>query len=232
MNPRHRIAALALGLLVSTGATALDVNVVGLFPNKAVVQIDAGALLTLAVGQKTRDNNVTLLSVTRDGATFEIQGRRVELGMGPARRAASPAADAQANPPAAAPTSHSAEANYAVVRTNDHGSMVADGEVNGMPVRFVVDTGATFITLSAREASHLGIDYRTGQKVAMETANGSAVAYRLKLDTVRVGDMAVHNVEAVIMDGNALPIALLGMSFLNRTDMKREGTVLTLTKRN
>jgi aspartyl protease family protein len=232
MNPRHRIAALALGLLVSTGATALDVNVVGLFPNKAVVQIDAGALLTLAVGQKTRDNNVTLLSVTRDGATFEIQGRRVELGMGPARRAASPAAEAQASSPVAAPTSHSAEANYAVVRTNDHGSMVADGEVNGMPVRFVVDTGATFITLSAREASRLGIDYRTGQKVAMETANGSAVAYRLKLDTVRVGDMAVHNVEAVIMDGNALPIALLGMSFLNRTDMKREGTVLTLTKRN
>src|SRR5450755_4275667 len=216
MNSRHRIASLALGLLVSTGATALDVNVVGLFPNKAVVQIDAGALLTLAVGQKTRDNNVTLLSVTRDGATFDIQGRPVELGMGPARRAASPAA----------------EAKDAVVRTNDNGSMVADGEVNGMPVRFVVDTGATFITLSAREASRLGIDYRTGQKVAMETANGSAIAYRLKLDTVRVGDMAVHNVEAVIMDGNALPVALLGMSFLNRTDMKREGTVLTLTKRN
>jgi aspartyl protease family protein len=57
-------------------------------------------------------------------------------------------------------------------------------------------------------------------------------AYRLKLDTVRVGGVAVQNVDAVITEGNSLPIALLGMSFLNRTDMKREGTILTLTKRN
>ena len=223
MNRRHRIASIAIGLLVSTGATALDVNVVGLFPNKAVVQIDGGALQTLSVGQKTRDN-IILLSVDRDGATFDVQGRRVALTIGPARRQTSPAAAAQTSPAAAA--------NYAVVPTNDRGDLVADGEVNGMPVRFVVDTGATFITLPAREASRLGLDYHNGQKVVMETANGTVFAYRLKLDTVRVGGIAVHNVDAVITEGNSLPIALLGMSFLNRTDMKREGTILTLTKRN
>ena len=85
MDIRHRIASIAIGLLVSTGATALDVNVVGLFPNKAVVQIEGGALQTLSVGQKTREG-IILLSVGRDGATFDIQGRRVELAMGPARR--------------------------------------------------------------------------------------------------------------------------------------------------
>ncbi|HVR93647.1 MAG TPA: TIGR02281 family clan AA aspartic protease [Casimicrobiaceae bacterium] len=223
MNPRHRIASIAIGLLVSTGATALDVNVVGLFPNKAVVQIEGGALQTLSVGQKTRDD-ITLLSVGRDGATFDIQGRRVALAIGPARRQTSPAAAAQTSPAAAA--------NYAVVPTNDRGDLVADGEVNGMPVRFAVDTGATFITLPAREASRLGLDYHNGQKLVMETANGNVFAYRLKLDTVRVGGVAVHNVDAVITEGNSLPIALLGMSFLNRTDMKREGTILTLTKRN
>ena len=222
MNRLHRIASIAIGLLVSTGATALDVNVVGLFPNKAVVQIDGGALQTLSVGQKTRDD-ITLLSVGRDGATFDIQGRRVALAIGPARRQTSPAAAAQTSP--------TAEANYAVVPTNERGDLVADGEVNGMPVRFAVDTGATFITLPAREASRLGLDYHNGQKVAMETANGNVFAYRLKLDTVRVGGVAVHNVDAVITEGNSLPIALLGMSFLNRTDMKREGTILTLTKR-
>ncbi|HEV2038423.1 MAG TPA: TIGR02281 family clan AA aspartic protease [Casimicrobiaceae bacterium] len=222
MNPRHRIASIAIGLLVSTGATALDVNVVGLFPNKAVVQIEGGALQTLSVGQKTRDN-IILLSVDRDGATFDVQGRRVALALGPARRQTSPAAAAQTSPAAAA--------NYAVVPTNDRGDLVADGEVNGMPVRFAVDTGATFITLPAREASRLGLDYHNGQKLVMETANGNVLAYRLKLDTVRVGGVAVHNVDAVVTEGNSLPIALLGMSFLNRTDMKREGTILTLTKR-
>ena len=223
MNPRHRIASIVIGLLVSTGATALDVNVVGLFPNKAVVQIEGGVLQTLSVGQKTRDG-IILLSVDRDGATFDIQGRRVALAIGPARRQTSPAAAAQTSPTAAA--------NYAVVPTNDRGDLVADGEVNGMAVRFAVDTGATFITLPAREASRLGLDYRNGQKVVMETANGTVFAYRLKLDTVRVGGVAVHNVDAVITEGNGLPIALLGMSFLNRTDMKREGTTLTLTQRN
>ena len=223
MNRLHRIASIAIGLLVSTGATALDVNVVGLFPNKAVVQIAGGALQTLSVGQKTRDD-ITLLSVERDGATFDIQGRRVALAIGPARRQTSPAAAAQTSPAAAA--------DYAVVPTNDRGDLVADGEVNGMPVRFAVDTGATFITLPAREASRLGLDYHNGQKVVMETANGNMFAYRLKLDTVRVGGVAVHDVDAVITEGNGLPIALLGMSFLNRTDMKREGTILTLTKRN
>jgi aspartyl protease family protein len=223
MNIRHLIASIAIGLLGSTGATALDVNVVGLFPNKAVVQIEGGVLQTLSVGQKTRDD-ITLLSVGRDGATFDIQGRRVALAIGPARRQTSPAAAAQTSPAAAA--------NYAVVPTNERGDLVADGEVNGMAVRFAVDTGATFITLPAREASRLGLDYHNGQKVAMETANGNMFAYRLKLDTVRVGGVAVHNVDAVITEGNSLPIALLGMSFLNRTDMKREGTILTLTQRN
>jgi aspartyl protease family protein len=220
---RHQIVSIAFGLLVSTGASALDVSLVGLFPNKALVQIEGGALRTLAVGEKTRDN-VLLLSVTRDSATFDIQGQRVALGLGGARRQASPVAAPEARPAAAA--------NYAMVPTNERGDLVADGEVNGTPIRFAVDTGATFITLPAREASRLGLDYRTGQKIVMETAGGNAFAYRVKLDTVRVGNVAVSGVDAVIMEGDSLPVALLGMSFLNRTDIKREGTILTLTKRN
>jgi aspartyl protease family protein len=223
MNRRHRLASLAIGLLVSTGACALDVNLVGLFPNKALVQIDGGALKTLAVGDKTRDN-VTLLAVTRDNATFGIQGQRVSLSMGPARSQSGPAPVAETRP--------AAVANYAKVATDARGDFVADGDVNGMPVRFAVDTGATFITLPAREASRLGLDYRNGKKVVMETANGDVPAYRIKLDAVRVGNVTLNDVDTVVTEGDSLPIALLGMSFLNRTDMKREGTTLTLTKRN
>jgi aspartyl protease family protein len=65
----------------------------------------------------------------------------------------------------------------------------------------------------------------------METANGDVLGYRLKLDVVRVGDISLNNVDAVILEGNSLSRALLGMSFLNRVDMRREGAILTLTKR-
>jgi len=202
-----------LGLLLSTDVAALDISVVGLFPNKAVVQIEGGALQTLSVGQKTRDN-VTLVSVERDGATFDIQGQRVALAMGHARR--------QPNP---------SPADSVTLPADARGHFVADGQVNGMPMRFAVDTGATFITLPAREASRLGLDYRSGDKAVMETANGDVLAYRVKLDSVRVGEVAVHNVDAVITEGDKLSVALLGMSFLNRMDMRREGAIMTLTKR-
>ena len=213
MNPRHRIAPITLGLLLSTGASALDVNVVGLFPNKAVVQTERGALQTLSVGQRTRDG-IVLVSVERDGATFDIHGQHVAFPLGHARTQASP--DAR---------------DSVIIPTDGRGHFVADGQVNGLPIRFAVDTGATFVTLSATEASRLGLDYRKGHKALMETANGDVPAYRVKLDTVRVGDVAVHSVDAVITEGNTLPVALLGMSFLNRMTVKHEGTILTLTKR-
>ena len=100
-----------------------------------------------------------------------------------------------------------------------------------MPIRFTVDTGATLVALPFREARRLGLDYRKGQPVAMSTANGSAFGYRVKLDTVRLGEVTVNGVDAVIMDGEGLPEALLGMSFLKRMDIRREGEIMTLTKR-
>jgi aspartyl protease family protein len=211
MNHRHRLASIVAGLLVSTAAIGLDVNVVGLFPNKAVVQIDGGALQTLSVGQKTREG-IVLLSVERDGATFDIQGQRMALGLGHARMQPTTAASAMAT-------------------VDQRGHFVVDGQVNDVPIRFTIDTGATFISLPASEARRLGLDYLKGRKTVMETANGIAAAYRIKLDTVRVGDLVVNNVDAVVMEGDSLPVALLGMSFLNRMDIRREGQIMTLTKR-
>ena len=212
MARSHRIASIALGLLVSTGATALDVNVVGLFPNKAVVQIDGGALQTLSVGQKSIEG-VLLVSAERDRATFDVQGRHMALGLGHAYMKTGTSAAS------------------VMVITDEHGHLVTTGQVNGIPIRFAVDTGATFITFPASEARRLGLDYLKGQKALMNTANGTVLAYRVKLDTVRVGEVALNGVDAVVMEGDNLPIALLGMSFLNRVDIKREGEIMTLTKR-
>ena len=108
---------------------------------------------------------------------------------------------------------------------------MTDGQINGGPVRFLVDTGATAVSLSSADAARLGIDYKKGRPGLMGTANGAAVAYRVKLDTVRVGDIVVNNVDAAVLEGNEMPFVLLGMTFLNRMEMKREGQTMVLTKR-
>jgi aspartyl protease family protein len=209
---RLAVAAIVFGLLFATGAAAMDVNVVGLFPNKAVVQIDGGKLQTLSIGQKTAEG-VTLLAVAHDGATFEIDGQRLTLGLGHARMKASTATAA------------------VMVMADERGQFATNGEVNGIAIRFTVDTGASLVALPAIEARRLGLDYRKGPPVLMSTANGTAAGYRVQLDTVRLGDVTVHAVDAVVMEGEGLPVALLGMSFLRRMDIKREGEIMTLTKR-
>ncbi len=206
------IALTIMGLLASGGAAAIDVTVAGLFPNKALVQIDGGPLQTLSVGQKTADG-VALIAVEGDGATFEIQGKRIVLGLGHAR------------------IGRSSSAASVVLTADVRGHFLTDGQVNGMPARFVVDTGATLVAIPAAEARRLELNYHNGPKAIMGTANGDTPAYRIKLDELRVGDVVLNNVDAIVIEGNGMSESLLGMSFLNRMDMKREGDVMTLTKR-
>ena len=103
--------------------------------------------------------------------------------------------------------------------------------MNGKPVRFVVDTGATLIALPAGEARRLSIDYQKGRKAMMRTANGNIPGYVVKLDTVSIGTVTIYDVDAVVLEGNGLEAPLLGMSFLNRMNMTREGDIMTLTRR-
>lgn len=205
--------ALALVYATTFAACATDVTVVGLFPNKAVVQIDGGALRTLAVGQKTPEG-VTLLSVDRDRATFDIDGARTTVGLGQARIARSE------------PVAQSVR-----LTADLQGHFRSDAQVNGRTVPFVLDTGATLVALPSGEAARIGLDYQKGQRVMLRTANGATVGYLVKLDTVSLGDVTLHGVDAVVMEGGGLALPLLGMSFLNRMDMKREGDVMTLTRR-
>ncbi len=203
-----RIVA-SLSLLLAGAAEAAEVNVIGLFPNKAVVVIDGGAPRVLTVGQKPVEG-VTLISTDRESATLDIDGQKKTLRIGQHHAT-----------PAAASSSQSA-----TLTADSRGHFVVDGQINGGPVRFLVDTGATTIALSSGDATRLGIDYRKGLPGMMGTANGMATAYALKLDTVRVGDIVLNNVDAAVLEGNPMPFALLGMSFLNRMEMKREGQTI------
>lgn len=189
-------------------------SVIGLFPGKAVVVIDGGAPRVLSAGQRPVEG-VTLVSTDRETATLLIDGQKKTLKIGQHQGG-----------PAMGSSSQSA-----TLTADAQGHFVVEGQINGGSVRFLVDTGATAVSLSSADANRLGIDYRKGQPGLMGTANGAAVAYKVRLDSVRVGDIVIANVEAAVLEGNQMPFALLGMSFLNRMDMRRVGQTMVLTKR-
>jgi len=213
MNRMRHCICLAL-VLGAAPALATDVNVVGLFPGKAVVSINGGQPRTLSTGQKT-DEGVTLVSSDRDSATFDIDCKKRVLKMGQVYTA---------------PASSSSQQSVTLA-ADSRGHFFVNGQVNGASVRFLVDTGATWVSLSGADARRLAIDYHKGEPRMMNTANGVAAAYKVLLDSVRVGDITLSNVEAVVMDGAGPGIALLGMSFLNRMEMRRDGETMLLIKK-
>lgn len=199
-------------VLLSFPVAAVNVTVVGLFPGKAVVVINGASPRTVSVGQKTSEG-VTLLSTDSKTATVDIEGKKHVLEIG--EHFATVAAGSRQSTTLSADT---------------RGHFLTQGQVNGGSVRFMVDTGATVVALPARDAQRLGIDYRKGTIGQVRTANGIAQAYQVQLDTVQLGDITITQVDAMVMEGG-LEIALLGMSFLNRVEMKREGANLVLVKR-
>lgn len=113
-----------------------------------------------------------------------------------------------------------------VLQRNREGHYVADGEINGRKVTFMVDTGATSVALSSRLAR--AIDLKRGAAIQVDTANGVAVGYQTRLNTVRLGDIVVHEVSAVFSDGMMDDTVLLGMSFLKHVEFTQRENQLTL----
>lgn len=192
---------------------AADIRVVGLFPNKALVQLDGSPPRTLSPGQAAGDG-ITLVSVERDGATFDMGGTRRTIRLGQAQSTGNP----------------SGNRSSVTLTANAQGHFLAQGQINGLAVDFVVDTGATLVSLSAADARRLGLSYLGGAPVSIRTANGTTRAWRIRLDTVRIGDISINGVDGVILENQDMP-PLLGMSFLNRMDMRREGQQMVLTRR-
>jgi aspartyl protease family protein len=215
MIDKFRILTGLVLALIADVATAADVNVIGLFPGKAVVVVNGGKPRTLSVGEATPDG-VKLVSVDADQAVLEIDGKRRSLGMG------------QSISVAAASTTGRAQATLGA---DSQGHFMANGQINGRSVQFLVDTGASMISMNAAEAKRLGVNYLKGERGYAQTANGPATVYKVRLDTVRVGDINLSDIDALVHDGNALPLVLLGMSFLNRVEMRRDGPTMTLIKR-
>lgn len=214
MSYKQKIMAtiITAGWLICTSAGAASVSVMGLFKDKAIVSIDGGKPRTLSVGQVVQ--GVKLTSADSGSASFEVEGKSRTLTMGQSFAGGATQGDRQS-----------------ISLTADvRGHFLAGGSLNGYPVNFLVDTGATTIAINAAEAKRMGLNYKAGQAVGVNTAAGVVPAWRVKFNTVKVGSIALNQVDGMVVE-TGMDTPLLGMSFLNRMEMRREGQTMTLIQR-
>ena len=207
--------ALLLAALAAPAAWAQSVALQGMLGGKALLIVDGSAPKTVAPGDSWK--GVKVLSTHGDEATVEAAGRRFSLRVGEA--------PASVGGNAAPPSS-----GRIVLTAQTGGHFYTSGSINGHAAYFLVDTGATSVTLGTADAERLGVDYRRGQPGLMNTANGVTQGWKLKLDSVRVGDVEVHDVDAVVTQAG-MPFLLLGNSFLSRFQMRRENDQMVLERR-
>ena len=217
LMPLSRISVLLTVLCLSFAGAAIaapDVRVVGLFKERAVLTID-GRQRILRVGQ-TSPEGVRLISADSEAAVLEVDGRQIRASLD-ARVSASkklrPTSEVQ-------------------IRRDKTGMYSTVGSINGLPVNFLVDTGATQIAMNAAHARRLGIDYRVvGEPAAVTTASRVERAWAVMLDTVKVGEIELRNIAAVVLEGAQPGTILLGMSFLGKLQISNEGQLMTLRQK-
>ncbi|HET7792167.1 MAG TPA: retropepsin-like aspartic protease [Rhizobacter sp.] len=209
-----RTLAAAGLLLASLTAGAQTVSMSGRLGEKALLLID-GSPRTVAVGSTVQ--GVKLVSVTADASVVEIGGQRTTVPLG-------------GTPANLGGAASEGGGSRIVMTAGPGGHFVTGGSINGRAVDFVVDTGATSIAMSQSDAERIGIKYQEGRSGMAGTANGMVTVHRVVLNSVRVGDVTVYNVEALVIPSQ-MPYVLLGNSFLSRFQMKRENDVMTLEKR-
>ena len=212
----YRILLMLITTFFASYALAeTHLNVVGLFSGKALVSINGGAPQSIGAGQTK--NGVKLISADSESATFMVEGKRQTLKMGQGASVAG----------SAGPVSNDPVSLYADSRGHFTGNL----SINGASLKYLVDTGATTVALNSGDAKFAKIDYENGEKVPVNTANGVVTAYLVRLNTLKIGTITLNNVEAIVNEGGSPAIVLLGMSALNKLDMKRDNSVMTLTKK-
>ena len=194
-------------------AFATEIIVLGLFKNKAIVKID-GKQRVLKKGKKSPEG-VTLIYSDSEVATLDVDGKQSEFKLG--RHVGTSFKQKRL-----------AEAKIMPV----NGMYSTTGFINGHPVSFLVDTGATWIAMNVHQARSLGINFRyIGKRGAVSTANGVVPIYQIVLDKVKVGEIELTNVAAGVLEGDSPSQVLLGNSFLNRVEMQRQGQVMLLKQK-
>ena len=209
-----------LGLLLAGGAaSARDIVVVGLMADRAVLKVD-GQTLLLKLGESVDD--LTLTAVNASEARLRIGGREERFVLGQDRGGI---------------RSDSGAGGAVELSGNHHGQFQAGGMINGRTVQFLIDTGASSVSMSRSQAARLGVDSppMNSETPTMPslptTANGMVNCWVVLLDKVKVWPIVVSSVEATVRDLDDESPILLGMSFLGRVKMEHSDNRLKLTGR-
>lgn len=214
MRPARLLPFLLLGLALTSPAWAQQVQLNGMMGGRFALLLIDGEPRTLAVGATS--SGVRLVALEEGRAIVEIGGRRQMLMLGAA--------------PGRVVSNAPAVRRQITMPMGQGGHFTAMGQINGQVTTFLVDTGATVISIGQIEAEKLGLRYLHGKRVMTQTANGAVPAYLIDLASVRIGDVEVRDVPAIVIPGQ-LSHVLLGNSFLNRFQMRRENDVMTLELR-
>ncbi|MDQ0081856.1 aspartyl protease family protein [Variovorax boronicumulans] len=209
------VVAAQLLAAAAVAHAAGSVTLTGSIGSRAILIVNGNPPKTVAVGESYQ--GVKLLSLQAEQAVVELDGKRVSLRMD------TPVSIGGGG-------SSGGGGNRVVLSADSRGHFMTQGAINGRPVTFMLDTGATSIALSADDAQRIGLDYSKGQRVMMNTANGTTTGYRLRLQSVRVGDVEVYDIDAIVSP-QAMPFVLLGNSFINRFSMRRDADQMVLEKR-
>lgn len=215
----RRLLVMAAGAVIfwgahTVGAEGVKIEIAGLLGDKAVLIIN-GQQQILQLGETVR--GIKLVAVAAEGVTLEIDGRQDYYPLGSAQIG----------------TSYSVSEKISErVYRDGSGMFRTMGSINGYPVNFLIDTGASIVAMNSNEAERLGIQYLLdGQPTMVSTASGNVEAYNIRLENVAIGQIKLSNIEAVVIEGTHPPDILLGMSFLRRLNVKNENEVMMLETR-
>lgn len=126
-------------------------------------------------------------------------------------------ADAQVEAAATLASAPAGDGRNYVLRANEQGHFAGRFRINGKPVDSLIDTGATFVTMSESAARSLGYGGNELQfRYEVVTANGKVKAARINLKSIEIGTVSVRNVDAMVIRGRGLAQPLIGMSFLKK----------------
>ncbi len=203
-------------MLFATTAMAQSVALAGILGSKALLVVNGAPPKSVAAGDTHM--NVKVISASGDQAVLELNGKRHTLRVG----------DAPVS--VGAGSGGGGKGNRIVLNAGSGGHFMTAGQINGKTVQFMVDTGATSISMTAADAERIGVEYKSGAPVQLSTANGVIPGWRTTLSSVRVGDVEVFNVSAVVA-ARDMPFMLLGNSFLTRFQMLRENEQMILVRR-
>jgi aspartyl protease family protein len=194
-------------------AHAQSISLSGSMGQRALLVID-GTPHTLAPGASF--GGIKLIGISEGDAQIEVDGKRTVLHLGV------PVNLSAAQRPGAG--------TQIVMTAGSGGHFMTSGSINGAAVDFLVDTGATLVSISQADADRIGLKYRDSQRGMSQTANGNVMIYYVRLDKLRIGDVEVYDVPATVIPAQ-MSFVLLGNSYLTRFQMKRENDKMTLDKR-